>query len=389
MNILVISFGKGGGARNFRFLLQTMGTTFPEDNYHVVTLEKSDFDECTSLPNVHVHELPVRFHRELTRMRFGFSGIKKFVSKTNADLVWCGYNNVYVKLSVPVVMNMSSVFMTKPWREARFHWEGTPVRLAAMRFFFRQTLRCTSKIIVQTGMVRDDLEAFGFSGDRVAVVPKSVEDMNDVTPLPLTEEQERVLGGYNNVFTFLYVATYYRHKNHRVLVSALELLAKRKIDARLALTLSRDDLEKIGEKATLELVDRGIILPLGWVDKGQLRTLYDRCDGCLMPSLFESLSSAHLEAMAWKKPQVCADLPYARDLCGNAAVYVAPHDADAWATQMAALKNDLNLQQTLIQAGQERMKLFPTSWTEVAKRYHEVFEEVVKGQGGNVCHTFR
>ena len=59
-----------------------------------------------------------------------------------------------------------------------------------------------------------------------------------------------------------------------------------------------------------------------------------------MPSHLESLSSAHLEAMQWGRPQITADLPYARDLCGPAALYVPVDDWNAWRREIERLRDD-------------------------------------------------
>ncbi len=50
----------------------------------------------------------------------------------------------------------------------------------------------------------------------------------------------------------------------------------------------------------------------------------------LNAKLSECLSSSHLEAFAYSKPQIVADVPYAHDLCKNAALYANPNDVNDW-----------------------------------------------------------
>ena len=70
--------------------------------------------------------------------------------------------------------------------------------------------------------------------------------------------------------------------------------------------------------------------------------------------------------MQWGKPQVIADMPYAHDLCGEAALYassIAPAD---WAAKMQRLARDSRLQSQLVEAGYQRVSAFPRTWEEVA-----------------------
>jgi glycosyltransferase involved in cell wall biosynthesis len=183
-----------------------------------------------------------------------------------------------------------------------------------------------------------------------------------------------------DTFTFLYVATGEPHKNHKTLLLAMELLRRSGARVRLALSLSEHELLRLGGSSARDLIRSGYVLPLGWVPKEHLRALYDACGACVMPSVLESLSSAHLEAMHWGKPQVCADLPYARDLCGEAASYAAAEDPSQWAAKMQTIVQDEPLRVGLIKAGYERMKDYPATWKEVAQRIRAFLAEVVGSQ---------
>ena len=95
-----------------------------------------------------------------------------------------------------------------------------------------------------------------------------------------------------------------------------------------------------------------------------------------MPSLLESLSSAHLEAMAWGKPQVVSDLPYAHDLCGSAAIYVDPNSPSDWAREIERVGKDSALVNRLVIHGKERIKKFPSTWSDSAKMVREFFMSI-------------
>jgi glycosyltransferase involved in cell wall biosynthesis len=60
-------------------------------------------------------------------------------------------------------------------------------------------------------------------------------------------------------------------------------------------------------------------------------------DAVVMPSTTESFSFPLAEAIALSLPVVAADTPFAREMCADAAIYVAPHEPGALAAAMGRL----------------------------------------------------
>ena len=214
----------------------------------------------------------------------------------------------------------------------------------------------------------------------IKVIPKAVESSDDFQPQPLSPELQRQFDGGSgrSAYTFLYMATCSLHKNHATVITAMEILRARGVPARLALSVTEEQLAKYGTAPRVaSLVKSGHLVPLGWIDKTRLAAVYEASDACVMPSYLEQLSSAHIEAMHWKKPQISADLPYAHDLCGDATLYADPDDPEDWADQMCALKDGPMVQQQLVAAGLERMSTFPKTWREVACHMRAFLADVV------------
>jgi glycosyltransferase involved in cell wall biosynthesis len=263
-------------------------------------------------------------------------------------------------------------------KEAAALYPGSLLNRTAIFWFFRRSLKCADGVLTQTEMMASRVRAQKEAPPRIAVAPKAVESEEVVAPQPLSETTLALLrqGPLHKAFTFLYVATDFPYKNHKLLGAIFQDLAARRIQARVIVTLKADQLTALCGPAAGELIRQGYLAPVGWVAKEHLRALYDACDACLMPSLIESQSSAHLEAMNWGKAQICADLPYARDLCRNAAVYVNPADPSAWAREIEALMPDSARRDQLVAAGHARMKEFPASWVDVAMRVRSFLREV-------------
>jgi glycosyltransferase involved in cell wall biosynthesis len=71
-----------------------------------------------------------------------------------------------------------------------------------------------------------------------------------------------------------------------------------------------------------DLVGSGYLEPVGPTYGDALVDLYRAVDACVFPSICESFGHPLVEAMAMGTPLVAADKPYARELCGEHAIYV-------------------------------------------------------------------
>lgn len=361
--------GGGGGLSNVILLLGAYAREFSEDELIVVCSEGSDLSRLSSYSNVRLVFIPVGRIKEWTRFKLGFLGLRRLVEEYKVDLVWSLNIGAYRKLSVPNLLALNNAHQVYPWAITRFH-PGSPVRVALLRFFFRLSLRVADGALLQTPLMAEYLGRTPGAPSRIFVVPKAVESGEDVRRAELPGDlAEKILQGRRQGRRlWLYVATAMPHKNHKVVLDALGELVKRGVSDSLVLTLSPEEAIVYGGERVVELIREGRLILTGWVGKMHLHALYEACDACLMPSLLESLSSSHLEAMEWMKPQIVADLPYAHDLCGDSAVYVQPDSSLAWADAIEALSGDLELQERLVAAGRQRISEFPATWSECAQR---------------------
>jgi len=387
MRVLLQDLAEPNGAQaNYRVLLQAILNEFPGDRYTIVCPENSLFRSLQRCANVQF----VTFHtgglKELARFRWQAFEIGRIAREHQADVIWTCNVGPYVRTGIPQVLMAPNSFQFYPWQVARFH-PRSRLTLAVLRWFFRRSLRCCDAVQVQTPLAAEHVRRIPGAPKRIEVIPKAVETEQDFQPQPLSAElQGRFDGGLGRkAFTFLYVATCSTHKNQAVAVKALDVLRSRGVRARLAISVTQEQLRKYIDPALVAgLIESGHLILLGWIHKEQLAAIYAACDGCVMPSRLEQLSSAHLEAMHWEKPQISADLPYAHDLCGEATLYADPDDPNDWADKMQLLIDDPSLRRRLTQAGLKRMETYPKTWREVARRVRTFLAEVAAA-GRHAC----
>lgn len=90
---------------------------------------------------------------------------------------------------------------------------------------------------------------------------------------------------------------------------------------------------------------------IGSYNYTEVLDLFDQADIVFVPSILETFSASYLEAFASKRALVVADKGFAKDICGDAALYVDPFESKKTAEKIHALINDKKSQKKLITNG--------------------------------------
>lgn len=113
---------------------------------------------------------------------------------------------------------------------------------------------------------------------------------------------------------------------------------------------------------------------LGHVGDKKLSELYSKASLFVYPSLYEGFGIPPLEAMNCGCPVVVSDIPSHREVCGEAALYVNPHDTEDIKRGIERVLTDHSLWQKLSRRGFERVEFF--SWQKSAEKISEIIEEL-------------
>lgn len=355
-------YGGGGAVENIKILCRALADRDEVTSLVVVCSPDSALAELVGHPKVRVVKFGPYPIRELNRLTLGLWSLNSIVRREKPDVVVSMNLSAYFPLAAPSVLTINNAYQVYPRAITAYH-PKRGLGVLVLRAFFRRSLRFVDGVVVQTGLMKRYVCELLNRPMPVWVIPKAVENETDLQLQPLSDEIVLALARAPRPsrFRFLYVATASGHKNHRLLYSAMELARRRGIDLSLLLTLTESEISQTGGELGSSLVSSGHVIPVGFVSKSQLKALYEAADACVMPSLLESLSSANLEAMEWERPQIAADLPYARDLCEDAALYCSPFDPEAWADSMAALAHSETLRRDLVARGRQVSGRLPRS----------------------------
>ena len=76
------------------------------------------------------------------------------------------------------------------------------------------------------------------------------------------------------------------------------------------------------------------------------------------PTLLECFTATYVEAMRMQVPILTRDLPFAHGLCGNAAVYYSPLNAEDCAKSIYKMAVDKSFQDYLVREGIKQLNSF-------------------------------
>lgn len=215
---------------------------------------------------------------------------------------------------------------------------------------FAAIFRRATHLVVETQTVRDRLAArLGVGAERISVIGNAVNPrLAEFSPSPPPSAAP---------FRFLIPSAYYPHKNLEIVpqvAAAMRRLAP-DLDARFVLTLPGAEApwRKIAEGAqALGVADA--VVTLGTLTLAALARAYGESHAVFLPTIREASTAVYPESFYFRRPVVTSDLDFARELCGEAALYAPTRDAEATARALIALARDAGLRERLVEAGLER-----------------------------------
>ncbi len=216
----------------------------------------------------------------------------------------------------------------------RFPWTLEQATLDSLNDHLDRNIRQAAAVITVSRTVRQELIDEGeIEAERVTAIHHGPGHLTSIA-------EGRLPGGLPQRFA-LHVGTIEPRKNLETLVAVWRRLTQVMPDAP-ALVLCggsgwrSDDLRRQLAEAEKE----GWVRELGYVDDASLAEIYKRAILLVSPSLYEGFGLPVIEGLAAGLPVICSDIPVFREVAGDAAVFVAATDVDAWLAQVQLLLAD-------------------------------------------------
>ena len=235
--------------------------------------------------------------------------------------------------------------------------------------------RRAHRIITGSNAARDDIVAeLKLKLNLIDVIPHGIATPPPVSEAAVARTRERVAAAGRPAA--LSVATDVPHKNLPVLLRGLALLAPEERPVLVFAGFGTD----VGALPGLvsELGLENDVRLLGAVAPDDLEALYAQADVLVTATLYEGFGLPVLEAMARGVLVACSELPVLREVAGDDAEMLDPHDpASVAAALRRLLSGDADLQRRR-EAGRERAARY--TWSAAATQTLRVFDEAVEAK---------
>jgi SAM-dependent methyltransferase/glycosyltransferase involved in cell wall biosynthesis len=224
----------------------------------------------------------------------------------------------------------------------------------------RAALRRADHLVVETHTVRSRLaERLGIDPARISVIPNGVNPViaahagaggPDSRPFRLRRGLRRP--------GVLIPSAPYPHKNLEIvpLVAAAMCQLAPDLDVEFRFTL--DPASAAWRRLKSEAARLGVadmVVTLNVLPLTELAHAYRAAAVVLLPTLREASTAVYPESFALERPVVTSDLDFARELCGDAALFVPPLNVAAIAEGLIGLLRSPEARERLVEAGRRRL----------------------------------
>ncbi|ABG58134.1 glycosyltransferase family 4 protein [Cytophaga hutchinsonii] len=138
---------------------------------------------------------------------------------------------------------------------------------------------------------------------------------------------------------------FWPHKNHNVVIDAVDLLVKKGINVTLLFTGKEfnDQAPEYAVNLKKKVADLGLnkqIKFLGFIDRAEQLLLMKHAAAVIQPSLFEGWSTVVEDTKAVGGRMIVSDLPIHREQCVENAVFFQPYDAQQLADEIITAQTE-------------------------------------------------
>ena len=280
--------------------------------------------------------------------------LPKVVRHTGADVLFAPAYSGPVFSSIPRVVAIHDVsFAAHPeW----FTWREGLRRRATARLAARAAERV---VTISEFSKREIVARLGVDASKVSVVYPGVT--------PFTGSSGANVKGSPDGCTVLFVGSVLNRRHVPELMDGFALLARRHPEMQLEIVGDNRTTPRINLDALAHATGLANRVHLrSYVADHELPQLYARASAFVFLSEYEGFGLTPLEALASGLPLVLLDTPVAREVCGDAAIYVARPDAALIADALHAVLFEPDQRDRILQAATGVLRRY--SWTTFAEQ---------------------
>ncbi len=265
-----------------------------------------------------------------------------------------------------MAITIHDVYKLEPPAPGESRWSHYHARLRHWVIYRRVAARADRVLTVSQYSADRIMHHLGLPASRIEIVRNGVSSAFFQPDASLWPGLRKTLGLEDGEPFFVYSGGLKPKKNGPGIVAAWRIFEARRRDARLVILGHHD-------AATLALAKRDLhraILP-GRLEDHEMATLLAHSTALFFPSFYEGFGIPVVEAMAAGTLAVLSDIPALRELAGDLAYYVNPHDPEDMAMGLERCLMAASERTDRIAEGRKLAANY--TWDEVVRRVRACF----------------
>ena len=312
-----------GGQSAGTNLLKNFRAYADEFDFLAVLPARCGYEDIVSGHSIHV----VWFSQDgnlFKRFFFDCIGLRRIAAHFKPDIILCMGHVGYPWLGGRQFIRFADPNFVY---SKRFHGKLTlwqRMRYVILFHQLRWSLRTARIVYCQTETMSDRLRQYFEVNAQIKVLPNCLPidstccGDGDAVPAAIQEREGK--------FRLFCLARYYPHKNLERIVDVFSKYRQELMDVVVYLTIDADQhrgAKRLLRRIKTEGLDQ-MVVNVGPISQRDIGSYFRNCHGLLFPTLLESFSASYLEAMYFGLPIITSDVDFARDVCGDAAIYCKP-----------------------------------------------------------------
>jgi len=311
----------------------------------------NNFDKSIFSDKFHFIDLPENISKSKIKSSFYIKRIEKIY---DIFKVFCIFGPSYNKSRIQKVVGFAIahyIYKESPYIQKLKLKEK--IKLEFLRFIKVFLFKKNSDyLIFETENAKSRFcDIYKYDINKTAVVSNTINEIfND------KNKWNEKMYNFTSTYNFFVLSANYPHKNIQIIPKVIDILINtyNLRNFKFIISLNKNDL-KFHDR-----YDKYIDY-LGFVKLQDLPNLYEAADLLFMPTLLECFSTTYLEAMFMKVPIVASDMSFAKDICGDGALYYDSTSAEDAASNINLLLNNQKLISELKNKGTDNLKRFGSS----------------------------
>ena len=277
--------------------------------------------------------------------------LSKLEKKFKPDLVFIVFGPSYWKPKAKSIQGFAIPHIVYP-QISDLLYKDRPINKILLNLLLKikknQILNNYEYMVVETETFKRLVtEKIGFDKNNIYVIENSFNKKFN-KELILSDNIKK-----SDFMNFFFFSSYYPHKNLEVLIDVAYILKnKYNIYLKFNFLIKSDSVEW---SRFIDIAKSKDVLSYlntyGSVNNDEMTRLYGENDFVILPTLAEVSTAVYPESFISKKLVFTSDLDFAKELCGDGAIYFDPLDSSDIALKIYQVINDAELQNKIIEYG--------------------------------------